>query len=157
MPSGNKCPLSKGKNTYVNPGTSYALTTTWTNQTWLSSWSRRRSASWKNPKPFLPGSSRTGYENSRADPATNQLHPTATGCTGALPAYLLSVVDGRDGLPTAGNDATEDSRVLPGSDMNPTTTDEYDWGDSRTNPLEPMTFQDAFQTVRWSNEWQGNS
>ena len=31
--------------------------------------------------------------------------------------------------------------------MNPTTTDEYDWGDSRTNPLEPMTFQDAFQTV----------
>ena len=31
--------------------------------------------------------------------------------------------------------------------MNPTTTDEYDWGDSRINPLEPMTYQDAFQTV----------
>ena len=31
--------------------------------------------------------------------------------------------------------------------MNPTTTDEYDLGDSRTNPLEPTTYQDAFQTV----------
>ena len=31
--------------------------------------------------------------------------------------------------------------------MNLTTTDEYDWGDSRINPLEPMTYQDAFQTV----------
>ncbi|MCP9905476.1 hypothetical protein KBY85_15225 [Cyanobium sp. BA5m-10] len=31
--------------------------------------------------------------------------------------------------------------------MNPTTTDEYDWGNSRINPLEPMTYQDAFQTV----------
>ena len=31
--------------------------------------------------------------------------------------------------------------------MNPTTTDEYDWGNSRINPLEPMTYQDVFQTV----------
>ena len=31
--------------------------------------------------------------------------------------------------------------------MNPSTADEYDWGDSRINPLEPMTYQDAFQTV----------
>ena len=31
--------------------------------------------------------------------------------------------------------------------MNPTTTDEYDWGNSRINPLAPMTYQDAFQTV----------
>ena len=31
--------------------------------------------------------------------------------------------------------------------MNATTTNEYDWGDSQINPLEPMTYQDAFQTV----------
>ena len=31
--------------------------------------------------------------------------------------------------------------------MNLTTTDEYDWGNSRINPLEPMTNQDAFHTV----------
>jgi hypothetical protein len=30
--------------------------------------------------------------------------------------------------------------------MNP-TADEYDWGKKRINPLKPMTYQDAFQTV----------
>ena len=29
--------------------------------------------------------------------------------------------------------------------MNP-TTEEYNWGKKRINPLEPMTYQDAFQT-----------
>lgn len=27
------------------------------------------------------------------------------------------------------------------------TADEYDWGGKRINPLEPMSYQDAFQTV----------
>ena len=37
--------------------------------------------------------------------------------------------------------------------MNP-TSDEYDWGNSRINPLDPMTYQDAFQTVDQMNNHQ---
>ena len=150
----SKCHSSNEKSTFVNPGTFFVRTTTWTNQTWLSSWSRRKSFSWENPKRYLLGLSRTGYENSRADPATNQLPPRACRFNGALPTYLLSVLDGRNGLPAAGTDAIEDSRVLQESVMNP-TTDEYDWDKMHqsTWTRDPS----GCLPYRWSNEWPGKS
>lgn len=35
--------------------------------------------------------------------------------------------------------------------MNP-TNDEYDWGNGRNNPFEPMTYPDAFRTVDYMSD-----
>jgi hypothetical protein len=35
--------------------------------------------------------------------------------------------------------------------MNP-TSDEYDWGNARINPFEPMTHQDACRTVDFMSD-----